>query len=281
MNKSKLFGMLVVSLFLVFLIETVNASPIEWYDYETGIAKAEITGQPMMIYIYADHAPSINFDDPDVIEAASNFICIRVNSVYGENLLRENNIYYIPTIVFVNTEKQEILRLIGADSKNLFSTISEAWIKKDEAGKTFQLFQLVEYEKHNLGEVTIKEYNSHLNNLDNEKWVEVDAEINEVTIRKLSGPGVNSRYSLTLDDGTSTISLTYEGGLGDINIGDKVNVKIDSHKITEISKSSIVGSQYKTTSSDDTSSKTTPGFGLIAGVSVVFVLFFIWKKMRD
>lgn len=84
---------------------------------------------------------------------------------------------------------------------------------------------------------------------------------------------------MTLDDGTGTMLITYKGGLGDINTGDKVNVKIESNKITEISKSGITGSQYKTTSSDDTSSKTTPGFGLIAGVFAVFL--FYWKIMRD
>jgi hypothetical protein len=57
-----------------------------------------------------------------------------------------------------------------------------------------------------------------------------------------------------------------------------VDVKIDSNKIIEIIKSSSVGSQYKTTSSDETTSKTTPGFDLIAGIFVVSV--FYWKKMR-
>ncbi|MCG7850399.1 MAG: hypothetical protein MIO93_14675 [ANME-2 cluster archaeon] len=58
-----------------------------------------------------------------------------------------------------------------------------------------------------------------------------------------------------------------------------MNIKIESNKITEISKPGIAGSQYKTTSSDDTSYKITPGFGLIAGVFTVFV--FYWRKKRD
>ena len=273
MKKLILISFVIVLIFCI----GISAGSMQWYEYETGIKEAEKTDKPMMIYVYADYAPSINFDDPEVIEALSKFICIKVNFESGKNLLSSNSFYGVPTIVFINQEKQEIIRFTGfTDSSNLISIISEAWDKKDDVGKPFQL---VEYEIVDLGKTTVEEYNSNYKNLNSGKWVELTAEINDATIRKLSGPGVNSLYTLTLDDGTGTMSITYQGGLGDINIGDKVNVKIDSHKITEISKSGIVGSQYKTKSSDDTSSKTTPGFGLIAGIFAIFV--FYWKKMRD
>lgn len=272
---------------LLFCVEISSASSIHWYDYEEGISIAEKSDKPMMIYFDSDrNIYKINFDEPQLIEALNKFICIKINVEYAKNLTAPNNILAVPTIVFINTKKQEILRVVGADSSNLNSKILEAWNKKDEIGQPFQLIENgYKKEIYNLGKVTIKEYNSESRNLNVEKSANVEdvikAEINAVTIRKLSGPDVNSIYTLTLDDGTDTMSITYKGGLGDIGSGDKVDVKIDSNKIIEISKSNSVVSQHKTTSGDETTSKTTPSFGLIAGVSAVFTLFFILKKMRD
>lgn len=278
----KIFLLTIIA--LILCIGTSSASSIQWYDYEEGISIAEKSDKPIMIYFNNDHnIYKINFDEPQLIEALNNFICIKINVDYAKNLTKSNNIYGVPTIVFINTKKQEILRVEGIVS-NLQSKISEAWDKKDEIGQPFQLLEY-EYkiEINDIGKVTIKEYNSKYRNLNLEKSAKVEivikAEINDATLRKLSGPSSNS-YTLTLDDGTGTMLITYNGGLGDINTGDKVNIKIESNKITEISKSGFAGSQHKTTSSDDTSSKTTPGFGLIAGVSVFFVSF-VWKKMRD
>lgn len=272
---------------LIICIGTSSASSVQWYNYEQGISIAEKSDKPMMIFFYSDASygdTSINFDEPELIEALNKFISIKVNVDYAKNLTKSNNIRYVPTIVFVNTKKQEILRIVGADSKNLKSKISEAWNKKDEVGQPFQLVEN-EYNKeiYNLGKVTIKEYNSKYKNFNEVKSanveVEIKAEINEVTIKKLSGPDVNSIYTLTLDDGTDTMLITYKGGLGDISSGDYVDIKIDSHKIIEILKSGSVGSLQKTTSSDETTSKTTPGFEFITGVFGVFV--FYWKKMRN
>lgn len=276
----KIFLLIIIA--LILCIGTSSASSIQWYDYKEGISIAEKTGKPMMIYFYSDYAPNTNFDDPEVIEALDKFICIKVNVNLARNLTKSNNIYGVPTIVFINTKKQEILRF-GGIVTNLQSRISEAWNKKDEIGQPFQLLENeYEIEINDLGKVTIEEYNSKYKNLNLEKSANVElvikAEINDATIRKLSGPSSNS-YTLTLDDGTGTMLITYKGGLGDINIGDKVNIKIESNKITEISKSGFAVSQYKPTPSDDTSSKTTPGFGLIAGVFTVFV--FYWRKKRD
>lgn len=277
---------ILLSIALILYTGASSASSIEWYDYQAGISAAQKSDKPMMIYFYSDRLPqstTINFDELELTEALSKFICIKINVDYAINLTKSNNILYIPTIVFINTENQEILRVVGADSSNLKSKISEAWNKKDEIGQPFQLIENgYKKEIHNLSEVTIKEYNSQSRNLNVEKSANVEdvikAEINAVTIRKLSGPAVNSIYTLTLDDGTDTMSITYKGGIGDISSGDKVDVKIDSNKIIEIIKSSSVGSQHKTTSSDETTSKTTPGFDLIAGIFVVSV--FYWKKMR-
>lgn len=278
-NTMKIILLIIIA--LILCIGTSSASSIHWYDYKEGISIAEKSDKPMMIYFDNDrNIITINFDEPELTEALSKFICIKINVDYAKNLSTSNNIVYIPTIVFVNTKKQEILRLIGADQQNLESKILEAWNKKDEVGQPFQLLESgYKKETYDLGIVTIEEYNSKSKNLNIEKSANVEvvikAEITAVTIRKLSGPDVNSIYTLTLDDGTDTMSMTYKGGIGDINSGDKVDVKIDSNKIIEILKSSSVASQHKTTS------KTTPGFGLIAGVSAVFTLFFILKKMRD
>lgn len=107
---------------LILCIGTSSASSIQWYDYDAGINLAEKSDKPMMIYFYADWAPIINFGDPEVIEALNNFICIKVNIDYTENLAKSNDIYSVPAIVFINTKKQEILRTVGA--QNLKSKIS-------------------------------------------------------------------------------------------------------------------------------------------------------------
>jgi len=274
--------LLLILIMLIFSIGISSASSIEWYDYETGIGIAEKSGKPMIIFGYGETDPfSIKyetdiFSDPEIIQQLDEFVCVKANAIFYKDH------YFVPWIIFTNKNGQEVLKITGYVSKEQFSSkISEAISKKDDTGEPFQ-YVPEEYEKHDLGEVTIMEYKSFFENLEQEKIVEVDAKINKVTIRDLSGPSYNSLYTLTLDDGTDTMRATYIGGLGDINTGDKVDVNIEfsrpmGYKIIDISKSGIVGSQYKTTSNDDTSSKETPGFSFITGV---FVLFFIWNKMR-
>lgn len=92
----------------------VNAQPsIVWYDQE-GMQIAKSQNKPTMIIFYSDRCPACVklagvFVDTQVINMSKNFVPIvgsgGLDSLYG--------IRYVPTIVFTNSQGEEVYRTVG------------------------------------------------------------------------------------------------------------------------------------------------------------------------
>jgi PGF-CTERM protein len=92
----------------------VNAQPaIAWYDQE-GMQIAKSQNKPAMIIFYSDRCPACVklagvFADTRVINMSKNFVPIvgsrGLDSLYG--------IRYVPTIVFTNSQGEEVYRTVG------------------------------------------------------------------------------------------------------------------------------------------------------------------------
>jgi len=224
-----------------------------------------------------------------IVAINNNYIPIKIEIDLQEGRDLYNNIAQITKPVtpsrggisfIILDSNQQYLSTRGYGSHYSFDNVDQT-ILLDFLNKYSQI-----KETHNLGVVTIDEYNSFINNLEKPTTVEIKANIEKATIRSMSGGNIG-QYSLTLDDGTSSLYVTYIGGLGNTNTGDIIDVELvfdgrlsenisPTPKIIKISKSDNINSQNIPKSNDDWSTDSTSGFGLITGI---VVLLFIWGKM--
>lgn len=280
MMKKRILILIILS---VWGIGNVAASNIQWYDYENGINLAENTGKPIMIFFYADiDGMSKRFErdvlnDSQVIEKLNNYICIKVDYFKNTEIDTIYEARSSSTIIFTNKNGQIVNRVMGGFEKDIFiQAISEAWNKKDEAGKP-----LIKIEEFDIGTKSIQELK---NFIDGKKTKTVKVQFILIgTIRNLEGNG--DPYSFYLDDGTGTVRAFYNGGLGDITNGDRVKVEGSyAGLVTSAESMSIVASKVlKVDSSEpnvppnsqNSASPKTPGFEVIIGAAA---MLFAWKK---
>jgi thioredoxin-related protein len=105
--------------FAVMLIamcsDTVNAeSAIQWHNYQEGMQIAGSQDKPTMIFFESERCPACKMQrdvlaDARVINMSKNFVPITGS---GE-LARGYGIRYVPTIVFTNSQGEEVYRLVG------------------------------------------------------------------------------------------------------------------------------------------------------------------------
>ncbi len=93
---------------------------ITWYSYDEGMKIAQEQNKPMMIDVYTDRCPwckeldRVVYTDPDVIDLADKFVCIKFNADKHRDLAaRYNPTGGVPAIVFLRSDGTEIHRLGG------------------------------------------------------------------------------------------------------------------------------------------------------------------------
>lgn len=93
---------------------------VRWYSYSEGLSKAKEEGKPIFIDFWASWCGPCQqmedevYPDQDVIEKSRDFINIKVNVSKNEGLAREHGVSNIPTLVFLNSDGEEVSRNVGA-----------------------------------------------------------------------------------------------------------------------------------------------------------------------
>jgi thiol:disulfide interchange protein DsbD len=129
-------GVVFILLGIFFALPSASeaGNQIEWQAYTPEIMqRIKETNQPIIIDFYADwclpckELDKFTFSNPEVIEAAKNFVTIKVDLTRWQNeasdaLRRELNIKGVPTIVFIGKQGNEItkLRLIEFEEATQF-----------------------------------------------------------------------------------------------------------------------------------------------------------------
>ncbi|MCW3129581.1 MAG: thioredoxin family protein [Methanophagales archaeon] len=110
---------IIAFVFAVMLIamcsDAVNAqSAIQWHNYQEGMQIAGYQDKPTMIFFESERCPACKMQkevlaDTLVINMSKNFVPI----IGSGELARGYGIRYIPTIVFTNSQGEEVYRLVG------------------------------------------------------------------------------------------------------------------------------------------------------------------------
>lgn len=267
---------IIILLFSMIFVGVVQASPIQWYDYETGIKMAENTGKPIMVFFFGDESYSKGlekdvFNDSQVIEQLNNYICIKVNSLQNRDIGKIYKVSYPPTIIFTNRNGQIVNRLVGYVGKDTFiQAISEAWNKKDMEGEP-----ILTKEDYNLGKVSIKELQNFIEQKKSQNF-KIQF-ITEGTIRNV----INT--PIIIDDETGRLSIIqYQGGLGNINEGDKVIVEGYANPLITATKISLASSSplNNIPNSQQNIPPKTNGFELLLSVTSILLLSRLFFRQK-
>jgi thioredoxin-related protein len=106
------FAALIIAMFAA---ASVNAqSGIAWHADQEGMQIAKSQNKPAMIIFYSDRCPACakledELADIRVIDMSNNFVPI----VGSGGLDRLYGIRYVPTLVFTNSQGEEVYRLVG------------------------------------------------------------------------------------------------------------------------------------------------------------------------
>jgi len=133
MKKVALFLVIGLLFIAAFPLSSVaEAEEIKWYSYEEGMQKAKSEGKPIFIDFWSQSCgPCVEMEnkvypDEDVIEKSSDFINIKVDAYAERQLSTEYNIESIPTLIFLNSDGEEIKRVRGlVYSSELINTMDE------------------------------------------------------------------------------------------------------------------------------------------------------------
>jgi thiol:disulfide interchange protein len=90
---------------------------ITWYSYDEGMKIAQEQNKPVMIDVYTDRCKwckeldRVVYTDPDVINLADKFVCIKINADKRRDLAAKYNpAGGVPTIVFLRSDGTETHR---------------------------------------------------------------------------------------------------------------------------------------------------------------------------
>ena len=93
---------------------------ITWYSYDEGMKIAQEQNKPVMLDVYTNRCPwckeldRVVYADPDVINLADRFVCIKINADKRRDLAaRYNPSGGVPTTVFLRSDGTESHRLGG------------------------------------------------------------------------------------------------------------------------------------------------------------------------
>lgn len=110
--------------------ETAEIPPpetIKWYSYTGGKYQSNESGKPIMVDVYADWCgwcktlDEETYSDARVIELATDsFISVKINGDNDYDFAMKYGIRSYPTILFVDSEGNEIHRVIGFRNADRF-----------------------------------------------------------------------------------------------------------------------------------------------------------------
>ena len=107
--------------------ETPPPESIKWYSYTGGKHQSNNSGKPIMVDVYADWCgwcktlDEETYSDARVIElAADSFISVKINGDNDYDFAMKYGIRNYPTILFVDSEGNEIHRVIGFRNADRF-----------------------------------------------------------------------------------------------------------------------------------------------------------------
>ncbi|HHO57163.1 MAG TPA: thioredoxin [Thermoplasmatales archaeon] len=104
-----------------------NTSTITWYTYQEGVSKAKSSGKPVLVDFYADRCDpcrmmdAYTYTNSKVIdEVNSNFVAVKVDVDTEQSIAYFYNIRLIPTVVYLDSQGNEVYRTIGYRDANQF-----------------------------------------------------------------------------------------------------------------------------------------------------------------
>ncbi|WP_229234603.1 thioredoxin family protein [Candidatus Methanoliparum sp. LAM-1] len=138
----------VVSLFLLLLsgsifvssvAETASNKSINWYTYDEGMILAKNQNKPVMIYFTTDLCPhcrnleqNVFMDERMAEKLANNFVCIKVDADKEKDIVDKYKKggflggfmpMPVPTVIFANSQGNEVYRIEGERSIEDFNKI--------------------------------------------------------------------------------------------------------------------------------------------------------------
>ncbi|MEI0540545.1 thioredoxin family protein [Brachyspira pulli] len=112
---------LLILLSFIFVISC--GKKIDWEtDFDAAIEKSKLENKPIMMYIYTDWCGACKemnkttFVNKDIVNYSTNFITLKYNpekSSNGDEILKKYNILGFPTILFLNSDKFVIRKILG------------------------------------------------------------------------------------------------------------------------------------------------------------------------
>lgn len=131
----KLSLFLIIGLLLLAFFPTTSQAQddeINWYQYGEGMQEAKSQEKPIFIDFWAGWCGPCQkmeeevYPDEDLIQKSSEFINIKVNVDQNNDLANQYGIESIPTLMFLNSEGEVLIREIGfMSSSELIDTMDQ------------------------------------------------------------------------------------------------------------------------------------------------------------
>jgi parallel beta-helix repeat protein len=133
----------VTSLDALMILQAAAGTPtnvITWYSYEEGMEIAGAQNKPVMIEVYTvwckwcKEMDRVIYTDPDVINLADQFVCIKIDADKRRDLAaRYNPAGGVPTTVFIRSDDTEVHRVVGYPQGGAEAFIQEMMVALSNA----------------------------------------------------------------------------------------------------------------------------------------------------
>jgi len=127
MNRKIFCSLLMCGL---ILITSATSYAIDWiYSFDNGLEQAKEQDKPIMIDFYSkscswcDVLDKKTYTDEEVNSLAEKFICVKIDVYKNRQVTNKYKIQGLPTIVFLNSEGEEIERIVGYRGPSAFVEI--------------------------------------------------------------------------------------------------------------------------------------------------------------
>lgn len=127
MNRKILCSLLVCGFILII---SATSYAIDWtYSFDNGLEQAKEQDKPIMIDFYGESCSWCNvldkktYTDEEVNSLAEKFICIKIDFYKNRQVANRYKIQGLPTIVFLNSDAEEIERIVGYRGPSSFVEI--------------------------------------------------------------------------------------------------------------------------------------------------------------
>ena len=127
MNRKIFCSLLMCGL---ILITSATSYAIDWiYSFDNGLEQAKEQDKPIMIDFYGescswcDVLDKKTYTDEEVNSLAEKFICVKIDVYKNRQVTNKYKIQGLPTIVFLNSEGEEMERIVGYRGPSAFVEI--------------------------------------------------------------------------------------------------------------------------------------------------------------